>query len=61
MSALWKKKINLIRKDMEKAEVLSNFFPLVFTAKYSSHINKVAKGKGWAWGNEEWSAVEEKV
>lgn len=61
MGPLWKKKENLIIEDVEKAEVLNKFFPLVFTAKCSSHMNKSAKFKGCAWGNEEWSAVEDCV
>jgi len=38
---------------MEKAEVLNNFFALVFTGKYSSHTAHFTESKGRDWENEE--------
>jgi len=56
---LWKQTGNLITHDMEKAEVLHNFFALVFTSKHSSHNAQVAGGTGRDWENEELPTVEE--
>jgi len=44
-------------QDMEKVEVLSDFFASVFTDKCSSHTAQVAEGKGRDWENEEPPAV----
>lgn len=37
--------------DMEKDEVLSNFFASVFTGNHSSHISQVPDPSGRDWGN----------
>ncbi|GAB0189727.1 hypothetical protein GRJ2_001438000 [Grus japonensis] len=50
---LWKETGDLVTRDMEKAEVLNEFFPSVFTSKCSSHTAQVAEGKGRDWENEE--------
>jgi len=48
-SLLQKEMKNLITWDMEKAEVLSEFFTLVFTSRCSSYPAKVVEGKGKNW------------
>ncbi|KFV03752.1 hypothetical protein N340_10407, partial [Tauraco erythrolophus] len=56
---LQKQKGDLATQDMEKAEVLNDFFVSVFTAKSSSCTVQVIEGKGRDWENEEPPTVEE--
>jgi len=42
---LWKETGDLVTQDMEKAEVLNDFFASVFTVKNSSHTTQVTAGK----------------
>ncbi|PKU45794.1 hypothetical protein llap_3880 [Limosa lapponica baueri] len=44
VSPLQKESGDLVTQDMEKAEVLNDFFALVFTSKCSSHPTQVAEG-----------------
>jgi len=50
---LWKEMGDLVTQDMEKADVLKDFFALVFTSKCSSHTAQVTECKGRDWENEE--------
>ncbi|KFV17626.1 hypothetical protein N340_12724, partial [Tauraco erythrolophus] len=56
---LQKETEDLATRDMEKAEVLSDFFASVFTGKSSSCTAQVTEGKGRDWENEEPPTVGE--
>jgi len=53
VSPLRKEAGDLVTLDVEKAEVLNDFFASVFNSKCSSHSTQVAEGKGEDWENEE--------
>ncbi|GAB0176549.1 hypothetical protein GRJ2_000120100 [Grus japonensis] len=59
MSLLQKETGDLVTRDMEKAEVLSDFFASAFTSKCSSHTTQTSEGKGRDWENEEPPTVGE--
>ncbi|KFV04324.1 hypothetical protein N340_00281, partial [Tauraco erythrolophus] len=62
VSPLWNETGDLVTQDMEKAEILNDFFASVFTDKSSSCTAKVTEGKGRDWENEEPPTVgEDKV
>ncbi|GAB0176939.1 mitochondrial enolase superfamily member 1 [Grus japonensis] len=44
---LWNEMGDLVTQDMEKAEVLNDFFASVFTGKCLSHTAQVTEGRGW--------------
>ncbi|GAB0179039.1 mitochondrial enolase superfamily member 1 [Grus japonensis] len=56
---LWNETGNLVTQDMEKAEVLNDFFASVFTGKCLSHTAQVTEGKGRDWENAEPTTVGE--
>ncbi|PKU41302.1 rna-directed dna polymerase from mobile element jockey-like [Limosa lapponica baueri] len=49
----WKETGDLVTQVMEKAEVLNDFFTLVFTNKGSNHTAQVREGKTGGYENEE--------
>jgi len=53
VGALWKKTGDLVTQDMQKVEVLQDFFASVFTSKCSSHATQVTGSKDRDWENEE--------
>ncbi|GAB0204964.1 hypothetical protein GRJ2_002962000 [Grus japonensis] len=59
VSPLQKETGDLVTQDMEKAEVLNNFFASVFTGKGLSHTAQVTEGKGRDWENAEPPTVGE--
>ncbi|GAB0204946.1 mitochondrial enolase superfamily member 1 [Grus japonensis] len=59
VSPLQKETGDLVTQDMEKAEVLNNFFASVFTGKCLSHTAQVTEGKGRDWENAEPPTVGE--
>ncbi|GAB0190395.1 mitochondrial enolase superfamily member 1 [Grus japonensis] len=54
---LWNETGDLVTQDMEKAEVLNDFFASVFTGKCLSHTAQVTEGRNWK--NEEPPTVGE--
>ncbi|GAB0181834.1 mitochondrial enolase superfamily member 1 [Grus japonensis] len=56
---LWNETGDLVTQDMEKAEVLNDFFASVFTGKCLSHTAQVTEGKGGDWENAEPPTVGE--
>ncbi|GAB0188274.1 mitochondrial enolase superfamily member 1 [Grus japonensis] len=44
---LWNETGDLVTQDMEKAEVLNDFFASVFTGKSLSHTAQVTEGRDW--------------
>ncbi|GAB0210181.1 mitochondrial enolase superfamily member 1 [Grus japonensis] len=56
---LWNEMGDLVTQDMEKAEVLNDFFASVFTGKCLSHTTQVTEGKGRDWENAEPPTVGE--
>ena len=53
MVPLRKEAGDLVTQDVDKDEVLNDFFASVFNSKCSSHTTQVAEGKGRDWENEE--------
>ncbi|GAB0187062.1 mitochondrial enolase superfamily member 1 [Grus japonensis] len=47
VGSLWNETGDLVTQDMEKAEVLNDFFASVFTGKSLSHTAQVTEGRDW--------------
>ena len=56
---LWKETGNLVTRDMEKAEVLNDFFSSVFSGKGSSHTTQATESKSMNLEKEDLPAVGE--
>lgn len=59
MGPLQKESGDLVARDMEKVEALSDFFASVFTVRSSSHAAQVPEDKGRDWEHEEVPSVGE--
>ena len=59
MGALLNETGDLVTRDTEKAEVLTDFFASVFTGKGSSHAAQAAESKSKKWEKEGLFAVSE--
>lgn len=59
MGSFQKETGDLVTTDMEKAEVLNDFFDTVFTSKSSCHTTQVAESIGKNWEKEDLSTVSE--
>lgn len=44
--------VELLTRDMEKAEVINNIFALVYTGNCSFYTSQVTKSQGRDWRNE---------
>ena len=53
------KNSNLVSTDEEKAEVVNNFFALIFTGNLSSHTSRVDGPQGGDWGSKVSPTVRE--
>jgi len=56
---LWKERGDPVTRDMERAEVLNDFFASAFVGKCSSHTTQVAECKLRDWENGEPTTVGE--
>ncbi|KFQ40129.1 hypothetical protein N332_13281, partial [Mesitornis unicolor] len=59
VSPFWKENGELVTRDMEKAEVLNDFFVSLFTVRGSSHAAQVTEAKGRDWEKEDPPTVSE--
>lgn len=51
VSPLVNEKGEMVATDMEKAEILNEFFTLVFTGSQASHISHIPELPGRSWGS----------